>query len=74
MHNPDDVEQLIDKIQLLIKTSPLQWQGEQIPLSSSVGFYTFKGKADKSIIHEILSKADKSMYQNKDEMRANNQI
>ncbi len=74
MHNPDDVEQLIDKIQLLIKTSPLQWQGEQIPLSSSVGFYTFKGKADKSIIHEILSKADKSMYQNKNEMRASDPL
>lgn len=74
MHNPDDVEQVIDKIQRSIKTSPLQWQNEEIPLSSSVGFYTFQGKADKSIINEILSKADKSMYQNKDEMRANNQI
>ncbi|XAW88012.1 diguanylate cyclase [Vibrio sp. CDRSL-10 TSBA] len=46
MHNPDDVEQVIDKIQRSIKTSPLQWQNEEIPLSSSVGFLYIQRKSE----------------------------
>lgn len=68
--NQQDVEQIIHKMHLLLESSPLKWQDEKIWLSLSIGYYMFNGKADKSIINDVLSKADQSMYKNKTASRA----
>lgn len=60
-----DVEQIMLKIQSTIESTPVDWKGENISLSVSVGYYSFKGNADKMSINEIMAEADKKMYQNK---------
>lgn len=68
--NQQNVEQIIHKMHLLLESSPLKWQDDKIWLSLSIGYYMFNGKADKSIINDVLSKADQSMYKNKTAARA----
>ncbi|NIY83119.1 sensor domain-containing diguanylate cyclase [Vibrio hepatarius] len=62
---PEDVEQVIRNIHSFIEYNVLRWNGHRIWLSISVGYYSYIGKADPTAINDILSKADKSMYQEK---------
>lgn len=61
----EDIEQLIHKIHLYLESSPLHWNEHKIWLSLSIGYYVYQGQTDDLIIHDILSEADKSMYQDK---------
>jgi diguanylate cyclase (GGDEF)-like protein len=62
---PEDVEQVIRNIHSYIENNVLRWNGHKIWLSISIGYCSYIGKADPSAINDILSKADKSMYQEK---------
>ncbi len=62
---PEDVEQVIRNIHSFIENNVLRWNGHKIWLSISIGYCSYIGKADPSAINDILSKADKSMYQEK---------
>jgi len=62
---PEDVEQVIRNIHSFIEYNVLRWDGHKIWLSISIGYCSYVGKADPSAINDILSKADKSMYQEK---------
>lgn len=62
---PEDVEQVIRNIHFFIENNVLRWNGHKIWLSISIGYCSYIGKADPSAINDILSKADKSMYQEK---------
>ncbi|WP_261887370.1 sensor domain-containing diguanylate cyclase [Vibrio aerogenes] len=61
----EDVELIIRKIHLFLESRPLHWNNDKIWLSLSIGFHIFKGKADPKLIQEILSIADKKMYEDK---------
>ncbi|KOO06336.1 hypothetical protein AKJ31_17725 [Vibrio hepatarius] len=62
---PEDVEQVIRNIHSFIENNVLRWNDHKIWLSISIGYCSYIGKADPSAINDILSKADKSMYQEK---------
>lgn len=61
--NPHDVQKIIKNIQVHAEQNMFRWQDKDLPLSLSIGHYSYTGKADPSSIDEILSKADLSMYE-----------
>lgn len=63
--NPKDVELIIQNIHSAVKQHVFQWNEHNIPLSLSIGYCSYSSKADPSVINDLLSKADKSMYQEK---------
>ncbi len=61
----EDVERIIHKLHGYLESSPLHWEKQRIWISVSVGYHIYSGKADPSVINDLLSKADKKMYKNK---------
>ena len=61
--NPHDVQKIITNIQAHAEQNVLHWQEKELPLSLSIGHYSYIGKADPSEINDILSRADLSMYE-----------
>nr|WP_224746002.1 diguanylate cyclase [Neiella litorisoli] len=62
---PDDVAQIVDNIHAKAKQHVLDWKGHKISISLSIGYCSYVGKTDPSAINEILSQADRLMYQDK---------
>lgn len=60
-----DVEKIIQKIHDGLDSSPLSWGNTKITPSLSIGYSSFRGKGNASMIKEVLAKADKNMYHDK---------
>ncbi|SJN54300.1 Response regulator PleD [Vibrio ruber DSM 16370] len=71
---PEDIEQIIRKIHLFFASNPLHWRNHEIPISLSIGYYCFQGQSEDLVVNDILSEADKNMYQNKLAHKRNEQM
>ncbi|OEF05370.1 diguanylate cyclase domain-containing protein [Vibrio genomosp. F10] len=62
---PNDVQKVIEKININVKQNAFQWKGQETPLSLSIGYCSYSGNPDPTVINDLLSKADKNMYKEK---------
>ncbi|MGC9401209.1 diguanylate cyclase domain-containing protein [Vibrio genomosp. F10 str. 9ZC157] len=62
---PNDVQKVIEKIKINVKQNAFQWKGQETPLSLSIGYCSYSGNPDPTVINDLLSKADKNMYKEK---------
>lgn len=61
--DPQRIEQKIEKLRTAIEQSSIHWQGETITPSLSFGYVIYDGT--QTSVAELLSEADKKMYQDK---------
>jgi len=66
--DPQKLDTIIAKIRGLIEASPIIFDGHEIRPSLSIGYTIYDGK-EETTIKQLLSKADKSMYKNKNELK-----
>lgn len=61
--DPQRIERKIEKLRTAIEQSCIHWQGETITPSLSFGYVIYDGT--QTSVAELLSEADKKMYQDK---------
>lgn len=66
--NSHSAKRIINKIKRQVESQVLNWQGQQIFASLSIGFALFPEQV--SNIEQLLSHADKNMYQQKSQHKA----
>jgi len=59
---------IAEKLQIALSNSPLDWQGQSIPITASFGYATIKANDSQE---QLINLADKAMYQAKSTGRNN---
>ncbi|GGB15228.1 sensor domain-containing diguanylate cyclase [Agarivorans gilvus] len=68
VHNSESAKHIIGKIKQQVESQVLNWQGQSIVASLSIGFALYPEQVDS--IEQLLSYADKNMYQQKIQHKA----